>query len=171
MRPTNVSGFTLVETIVALLVLTILLGVAIPSLTELQRQYRTDAAMRQLQQFIALARNQAINYRTRVVVCRLENNSCLDSDWQAGISAFIDNNDDRIRDSSEPLLQESGTFHREDGIFYNRKAIRFMQDGLATGSNGTLSYCPDNLADNGQALIVNQAGRTRRSNAGINCPG
>ncbi|GGY97187.1 MAG: type fimbrial biosis protein FimT [Shewanella sp.] len=163
------SGFTLVELIITLLVFTILLGIAVPSLADLQRQYRTDSAIRQLQQLLAFARNQAISYRSRVTVCHLEDNRCQDGNWQPGISIFIDRNGNQQLDSDERLLLESGPFHSQDSIFYNRATVRFLADGLASGSNGTLSYCPDKTVEDGQSIVVNQAGRTRRSTDNVKC--
>ncbi|MCL1074177.1 GspH/FimT family pseudopilin [Shewanella dokdonensis] len=169
MKRLSAYGFTLVELIITLLILAILLGVAVPSLAELQRHYRTDSAIRQLQQLLAFARNHAISYRSRVTVCHLEDSRCVDGDWQPGVSIFIDRNGNQQLDSDDKLLLESGPFHSQDSLFYNRTTVRFLADGLASGSNGTLSYCPEKTVADGQAIVVNQAGRTRRSSDNINC--
>jgi type IV fimbrial biogenesis protein FimT len=105
----------------------------------------------------------AISYSSRVTICPLVDNLCS-SDWSIGLSVFIDHGQKNQLDASDRLLQQTSPFHENDYIDYNRPAIRFQPDGLASGTNGTLTYCPGAVdSPYSKAVIVNQAGRARMS--------
>ena len=74
-------------------------------------------------------------------------------------------------DNSDQSLLTTGPFNSNDSVTYNKDAIRFLPDGLASGTNGTLIYCPRSADNpNARAVIVNQAGRVRFSNkTDLNC--
>ncbi|KIO36191.1 MULTISPECIES: GspH/FimT family pseudopilin [unclassified Shewanella] len=157
------NGFTLIELMVTIAVSTILLSIAIPNLSDLHRAYRADAAIKIIQQTLQFARNNAINYGVRVTVCPLKDNQCS-NDWHLGLSVFTDSGTSNQIDGADKLLMQTTTFDSSDIVYYNRAAARFQPDGLASGSNGTLRYCPDSAnSPYSKAVIVNQAGRVRFS--------
>jgi type IV fimbrial biogenesis protein FimT len=85
-------------------------------------------------------------------------------DWSLGLSVFIDQGEKNQLDANDQLLQQTSPFNENDYIRYNRPAIRFQPDGLASGTNGTLTYCPGKVdSEYAKAVIVNQAGRVRIS--------
>lgn len=155
------SGFTIVELMTTLTVSSILLGVGVPSLTNLLDHYHTEADVQQLRQTIWMARSHSISYRARATLCHLEHNSCTSTNWQQGITLFVDKNGDYQLSDTEPVLFKSGPLTDGATVSFNRRAIRFLPTGLASGMNGTLQYCPENDAVTPQAIVVNQAGRTR----------
>lgn len=159
MKHTHYCGFTLVELMVTISVASIILGIGVPSLKTLIAHYQASTTVQQLRHAIWLARNQAISYGARTTLCHLENNSCSQNLWQQGVTVFVDLNGNYQRDEGEPVLYESGEFTARADISFNRQAIRFLPTGLASGMNGTLSYCPQDDGINPQAITVNQAGR------------
>ncbi|WP_417760464.1 GspH/FimT family pseudopilin [Shewanella sp.] len=161
-------GFTLVELMVTICVASIILGIGVPSLKSLMAHYQASTTLQQLRQAIWLARNQAISYGARTTLCHLENNNCNQNLWQQGVTVFVDINGNFQKDDGEPVLYESGEFGGEADISFNRQAIRFLPTGLASGMNGTLSYCPQESGVDAQAIIVNQAGRIHLSD-NTNC--
>ncbi|QSX32881.1 GspH/FimT family pseudopilin [Shewanella avicenniae] len=168
MKRDNSRGFTLVELMVTITVASILLGIGVPSLTALLRTYQADSAVNQLKQTIWLARNQAINYGVRVALCRLENNSCIAQNWQQGVTVFTDPNGNYQFDDGETILYQLESLDSNSQIFFNRRAIRFLPTGLASGMNGTMSYCPNTDDVPARGIVVNQAGRIRLSDL-TNC--
>lgn len=164
------QGFGLIELIITLSVLAILLAIGVPQLTDLYTNYRADSSIRIIQQTLLLARNQAISYNKKVTACAVINEKC-DSNWQVGLTVFIDTNNDNQLDSNDKKLYTTNAFHSKDIVKYNRIAIRFQPDGLVSGTNGTLKYCPlSATSPYSRAIIINQAGRIRFSTENnINC--
>ncbi|MGI2210309.1 GspH/FimT family pseudopilin [Shewanella baltica] len=160
---THQKGFSLIELLISLAVLTILLTGGVPSLTDVYTQYRADSSIRIIQQTLQFARNQAITLNRKVTVCAVIDQKC-EQNWQAGLTVFIDTNSNNQVDDSDKILYMKNAFDSKDTVKYNRTSIRFRPDGLASGTNGTLKYCPSNPASpHSRAIVINQAGRVRFS--------
>ena len=164
------KGFSLVDLIVALALMIIIIAIGVPSLAQMLDLARAESNIRKLQQTLMLARNNAISLGRRVTVCALEDNQCSNN-WQKGVSVFTDSGDLNKLDGIDKLIYTTGQFDPKDIIKYNRTSIRFQPDGLASGTNGTLKYCPSSaLSPYSKAVIINQSGRIRFSKeATINC--
>ncbi|MCE9678017.1 GspH/FimT family pseudopilin [Shewanella sp. AS1] len=159
----NQIGFTLIELMVTLTVAIILIGIAAPSLSSLYEAQRADAEIRKIQQTLQQARNAAISFGVRVTVCPIADNQCSDN-WQSGLVVFSDSGTINAIDGSDKIIFQTGPFSSQDIVSYNRSSVRFFPDGLASGSNGTLKYCPGSATSpNSRAVVVNQAGRIRFS--------
>ncbi|QLE84656.1 general secretion pathway protein GspH [Shewanella sp. Scap07] len=157
------TGFNLVELMTTLVIAITLVSIALPSLTDLYQAYRANMAIRTIQSTLMLGRNAAISYGARVTACPLTDGNCH-NDWQQGITLFIDLGEPNVIDGQDQILLTSDSFHEHDFIKYNRAAIRFQRDGMASGTNGTLSYCPSSRTSPfSQAVVINQAGRIRFS--------
>ncbi|WP_285164691.1 GspH/FimT family pseudopilin [Shewanella goraebulensis] len=156
-------GFNLVELMTSITIFGLLSTIAFPSFKSLQQQFRVDSNLRTIQNSMQFARNIAINYGTRVTVCPLVNGKC-GRDWEQGFSVFTDSGTTNQVNSSDVIMLEVSQFHEEDIIQYNRLALRYQPDGLASGTNGTLTYCPQTIdSPYSRALVINQAGRVRYS--------
>ncbi|MDO6610064.1 GspH/FimT family pseudopilin [Shewanella sp. 1_MG-2023] len=156
-------GFNLVELMITLTIFSLLSVIALPSFKSLQQQLRVESNLQTIQQAMQFARNIAITYGTRVTVCPILNNKCGD-DWNSGFSVFIDSGKTNQVNTNDVIMLEVSQFHEEDIIQYNRLAVRYQPDGLASGTNGTLTYCPETIdSPYSKAIIVNQAGRVRYS--------
>lgn len=156
-------GFTLVECISTLAISTILISVGVPQFNSLYEYFRSDTSIRRVQQSLQLARNYAINYSIRVTVCPIEEGRCS-KDWRIGLTIFTDQGEKNQIDGDDRIIFKTNSFDSRDFITYNRSAIRFQPTGLASGTNGTLRYCPSKVdSEHSSALIVNQAGRVRFS--------
>ncbi|MCL1144864.1 GspH/FimT family pseudopilin [Shewanella marinintestina] len=166
---TKLFGFTVIELMVTMAVATILISSSIPSLKAFYSHARSNSNIRKIQQSVQLARNHAVAYGLRVTVCPLEAKKCTDN-WQKNITVFTDSGDSNILDGNDQVIYSIGPFSDRDTISYNRAAIRFQPEGLASGTNGTLRYCPDLLdSEYSRAVIVNQSGRVRFSNKSVDC--
>lgn len=160
---TTSTGFTLVEVMVTLAISTILMGVAAPNLSNLYDDLRADSHIRTIQQTLQYGRNSAISYATRVTICPVEDDKCSNN-WQLGLTVFTDSGDKNSIDGIDKILIQTAPFNTRDTVTYNRSAVRFQPDGLASGTNGTLKYCPSSASSPySKAVIVNQAGRIRFS--------
>lgn len=164
------KGFSLIELITVLSISIILLTIGVPRLTDFYTRYRADSSIRLIQQTLQFARNQAISFNSKVTVCALIDEKCH-SNWQAGLTVFIDINSNNQLDGNDKKLYTTNAFDSKDTVKYNRTVIRFLPDGLASGTNGTLKYCPSSpTSPYSQAIVINQAGRSRVStDSNINC--
>ncbi|MCL1056986.1 GspH/FimT family pseudopilin [Shewanella gelidimarina] len=164
------NGFSLVELMVTLTVATILMSITLPNLSSLYEAQRANSSIRVIQQTLQYGRNAAISYGVRVTVCPVKDNQC-DSDWRNGLTVFTDTGDKNQLDGNDAVLLQTASFNSKDIVSYNRSAVRFQPDGLASGTNGTLRYCPGSASSPySKAVIVNQAGRVRFSKMkNINC--
>lgn len=81
------KGFTLIELMVALAILAILLGIAVPSFGSMIRDSRASTLASELQGALQLARSEAVKRRQNVVVCRRrpDASTCENgADWAGG---------------------------------------------------------------------------------------
>jgi type IV fimbrial biogenesis protein FimT len=158
-----IRAFTLIELLTTLCIATLLMLIATPTLNSVYQQVRADSGIRRIQQTLQLARNSAISYGLNVTACPLVDNAC-NADWQKGFFVFIDNGERNKLDGTDRIIYTTDAFDAQDIVQYNRASVRFQSDGLASGSNGTLKYCPgDNRSPYSRALVINQAGRVRFS--------
>jgi type IV fimbrial biogenesis protein FimT len=88
------TAFTLLELLVALMVLGILLGLAVPTFREFSRNNRVTALHNDLTTAFTVARSEALKRSIPVSVCASKNGtSCATADdWNAGWIVFTDAN-------------------------------------------------------------------------------
>lgn len=89
---TRQHGFTLVELVVTIALLAILTTLAIPSFSEMLRQWRRDSATRELTTTLQMARSEAIKTSRQMVVCpSTDGTSCAAvTEWNTGWILFVD---------------------------------------------------------------------------------
>lgn len=101
------TGFTLVEMMVTVAVLSILAGIGVPGMSQLIAQSRVTAAANDLQLALQHARSAAATQRKTVTVCAIAAQKCAEEteDWSPGW---------QTREDSEtgPLVRE----HSLDGV-------------------------------------------------------
>ena len=162
--PGQAPGFSLVETMVALAVAAVLLGLALPGFRELIQARRSSAASQLLVTELALARNTAIVQRTPVTVCPSRGDGLCsgDTDWSAGWIMYRDPaRRAQPRTAADILHVSYQPVHPSVRIqtTAGRLRVRYQPAGFSGGSNLTLRICT------GQRLrgevIVNNAGRPR----------
>lgn len=90
---TRSTGFTLVETMVVVALLSILTALAIPSLQDAMDRYRANAVYDELRSTFVFARSEAIRTRSRVIVQRTVGANCPTvQEWQCGWIVYVDAN-------------------------------------------------------------------------------
>ena len=95
----RLSGWTLIELLIALSIATILLLIAAPSFQRLIAKQRIDAAARDLFAAITLTRAEAIRRDERVDLMPLDG-----SDWHSGWIIFVDANNNHAPDADEKII-------------------------------------------------------------------
>ncbi|MBS0214690.1 MAG: GspH/FimT family pseudopilin [Proteobacteria bacterium] len=158
------SGFTLIELMACLAIVTLIAGIGGPSLNRLLRQHRAGTALNALTADLALARVAAISRGKAVTACPSRDAAtCMDDlDWTEGWLVFVDGDNDRRLGAGEQVLatqQASRTPGLQLRSTAGRASLRYLPSGFSYGSNATITACLDGRAYG--ALVVNNAGRVR----------
>lgn len=169
-RQTDVSGFSLVETLVVLALLVALLAQAVPAVTSLRSRHELQAVAEDLWNSLMLARGQALERQQRVAVCPAESRQACDpqSRWGKGWLVFADITPDGVREPDEPVLQHREALQRGTLLSGNSTVslgIGYAADGKSAGpsgafQSGTLTLCRPGLKE-GWKIVINSVGRPR----------
>jgi len=169
----KLTGFTLVELLVTLMVAAILLAVGVPSFVETIRQNRTVSQANNLVTALNLARSEAIKRGQQVTVLR------TGAEWEDGWQVFVDEDGDGTLDASDDtLVQEyaalgSGYTLRVGGNYSDWLA--YLPTGLSLGNgglpNGSFRLCTDEQdTAEGRTIAVNSVGRVGVVAGTTECP-
>ena len=162
------KGFTIIEMLIAMVVIGVLLGIAAPAFTNLIKNNRMVSEVYALRATLNNARSEALSRRTDVTVCRSSNGTSCTAGagtWNQGYITFADNDDDGTLDPNEVFY-----IRREDantlamtyintnpgGVAPNQ--IQFSSRGFARRSFGTIEVCDDRGPTQARGVIVAAVG-------------
>lgn len=162
------TGFTLLEALIALAVISIVLGLAAPSFTQLIARNRVDSAVNMIAQAFSLARAEAVARNLAVSLCPLSGSSC-GGDWTQGTLVFVDENENGVRDVGDVRIEQTATNFPQLTITANNfgNSVTYFPDG-SVSINGSVRVCDSN--GYGMQLTVNAVGRPRLEDASAVCP-
>ncbi len=169
------AGVTLIELACVTAIISILAGLAGPSMYQWRQRAAADSLISALTTDIALARISAVSRGETAIVCPSPDAaSCnTQADWGDGWIVFLDANRDKARQTDEELLSVAQARRIPTLGFAStsgRRTIRLFPSGMGYGSNLTVTAC---LAGSTHArLIMNNAGRVRveRPSGSAPCP-
>lgn len=173
------KGFSLIETIIALFILSILLVFALPNFFKLIEHYQFKNTVLLLEHDLRFAKSTANQKKLRVSMCIAHSSTkCVTDnsrDWHKGWLLFLDPDNDftpkpgsilRYRPPINTQIIIISSQNIQHGIQFNigRKSGR----GLGTGlPNGHFIICrPNGL---GQQIILNIYGRLRQETLASPC--
>lgn len=151
------KGFTLVELMVVIAIMSILTAIAVPSIGPWLANHRLSASARDIYSMMQLARLRAVK----------ENSNVFFSFNSAGYTAFVDNGagggtaNDSIQNGAEPTLY-NGSFG-DNGITYGGAtvpALWFNSRGFPSAQMGTTITISNQLGAQKQ-IFLSQVGRVR----------
>lgn len=164
----RIAGFTLIETLVTVVILAIVMSLGAPALGRMLALQRGNAAAHQLGHDLARARASALMRRQPVIVCPLgAGNRCQPgTDWSHGWIVFMDHGHGHPPDNDADVLrvhQSQGASGHGLSIGANRGQLRFRRDGTSPGTNLTFNICIDAWVVRQQ--VVSNTGRARSVHA------
>jgi len=157
------KGFTLFELVLTLLLVSLLAGLAIPSLAGTLARQRQSAEINALFHAVHLARKESIMRKKVVSLCPTRDGKACSPgfDWSRGWLMFENRDRDSPPqiDSGEPLLLTHQTLAPVE-ITANRKGFTFRATFLRA-TNGTFVLCDPERRISPKALVVSYTGRPR----------
>ncbi|TXG79126.1 MAG: prepilin-type N-terminal cleavage/methylation domain-containing protein [Thermomicrobiales bacterium] len=169
------AGFTLIEMMVAIAMLAVLLGIAVPDLRNYLINSRLTAQINELVADISLARSEAATRSARITVCTsadLETCSGEGDAWEGGRIVFVDTNANGDREATEQILKTTSSLGGSRTLiasgFSNTNSISFRPyGGLQPATGGSFLLC-DPATDTGRSVVVAATGRPIASK--VTCP-
>jgi type IV fimbrial biogenesis protein FimT len=167
-------GFTLIEMIVALAVVSLLVGIGAPATSRLVASMRTTSALSEITGALAVGRMEAIRRNAPVTVCpSTDGRTCRsDGDWRTGWIVFDDHSRTGRPASVAAIIraEDGDTRGLDIRATAGRRHIRFQPDGWSSGTNVTIRLCDEARERYLGAVIVNNAGRVRSERGGPGRP-
>lgn len=160
----NNRGFTLIELIVTITVMSIIIAIATPYIFTLLANMEAKRIRFSMTNTLALAKAESFIQRQNVLVCLSDANGRCNKDSNKTLLLFMDKNDNQHFDASiDELLEEQqlnpkyGTLHLRAG---QRHYVRFAGDsGRPRGFFGHIKYCPSTVYSKAMYQIsFNQSG-------------
>ena len=138
------KGFTLLELMITVIVLTVLATVAIPSVLGLIQNNRMTSTSNELMTAMYLARSEAIKRGRPIVICASDDSASCDGNWGDGWIVAVDSNDpgdaDVDIDDDVDIVRIWGGL-RANMNFANEGSLpeffRFLPDGRVDRLGGT----------------------------------
>ncbi len=161
-------GFTLLDMLIAVTILALVLGIAIPGLTHAVARVQSVSARSALSAALFDAQRNATVLGRQVVVCAGDAGGCTGGiDWSDGWIVFIDENRDRQRGPGERLVRQEPALPRGVGLHgtLGRSRVIYLANGSNAGSNTTFTLCDRRGPQDAERLILANGGRLRRDRA------
>lgn len=170
MKIAREGGFTLVEMMVALVVLGVLLFLAAPGFTSFIKNNRMLSHVYAMRAALNGARSEALAQRTFVTLCRSNDGATCSGDWNEGFIAFRDIDGDGVVD--DPDQPDGDQVFIAKVVDVDSLDIRFSKDpedpiagrvrfdsqGYARGFSGTFTICDDRGTAESSGLVVTPSG-------------
>jgi type IV fimbrial biogenesis protein FimT len=163
-RHNRAFGFTLVELCVSLLILSILMRAAYPSLQSFIAQTQATTLANDLVSLLHYARLQALHHQRSVTLCSLVDNECQ-RPWQTSLTVFVDQAPlGSLENADQALLtialpDDAKILWRS---FRRKGYLRFTGLGATDNQNGTLITCPrPGEIKAARKIVINRQGRFR----------
>ncbi|HWT15382.1 MAG TPA: GspH/FimT family pseudopilin [Patescibacteria group bacterium] len=158
------TGFTLIELMIAIALVALLAGIALPSYASARAAAQTLTLRNALLGALTESRSAAAFYEHDTILCPSpDGETCSDSfEWQHGFIAAIDLNDnERIDETDRRLLYREKVEDVRLITSSGRKRIQFQPNGSNAGSNATFTFCDERGPTRATALVMNNRGDLR----------
>lgn len=160
------NGFTIIELMMTIFILSIVIAVAAPSFQRTIQSNRMAGQANSLLSALNFARSEAVKLGAKISICSSSNQtSCSSSgSWESGWIIFRDTDGDLSVDSGEVILRlhealSGGNTLRTFG-FSASSGVKFDERGMVA-SSGTLVLCDSRGRDHAKGIVLNISGQAR----------
>ena len=168
-------GFSVIELMIVVVIMSIIIGVALPQLQGVSNTINFDAIQRQAISSLFFARTEAIKQSGNITVCpSSDGTTCLvsASTWNDGWITFRDIDGNGLLDSPvDQLVKVVSLAGIANLTWEGTRNITFRGDGaVLDGSQGNLRICEINGGTQTiRGIAVNLTGRVIENNS-VTCP-
>lgn len=177
----STAGFTLIELVVTMAVVSILLLTGIPMLNQMTASNRLVAQINSIAGSLTVARSESIKRARSITLCgSTDSTTCNTSNWESGWIVFSDANNNAVLDSATDVRlkivnQLSGSSTLRLSRSDSASILRYRSDGSlrdidpsVSGINnmGTFTLCDPNAtspATTAKAVNLSPLGRVSRA--------
>lgn len=176
MLRSRAAGFTLMELMIALVIIGIAAAIAVPSIREFRGNALVTTGVNDLIQDFAVARAEAARTGYVVAVCRssdsAECDTSTDGDWAIGRLIFVDRNSDGVLDDGENVISRIAASKTGLRIVVSDTSINriaYGPSGIRSrgASDVFFSVCAQGM--NERRVTVSAAGRTQVTRTETEC--
>lgn len=157
------AGFTLIELLLVIGLIILLASLASSLLADVSSRLRAKSTGSSLEEFIQLARNEALFRQQIVTLCPLTQGRCSSS-WHDELVLFSDPNANAKLDSGEEVIRYWNRPRGNAEISWRNQGryVRFRPNGSTTALTGSLKYCALYKPEiNSFRIVIARTGRSR----------
>ncbi len=161
---THSQGFTLIELIILLAIVSILFRFGMPAFQDIMANNRMATQINTMVTSFNLARSEAVKRNQNIVLCPNDEGRCAKQPhWHNGWLMFVDNNFDREFDDDEEeiIYIEAAKENIEITSSRYRRRVVFRTLGTSAGSNASFIFCDQRGPSQARAVILSNTGRAR----------
>jgi len=161
------EGYTLVELLVTVAIVSILTSLAIPAFDNIRARNAMAGSINLFLTQLHLARSAAVTRERHITLCPTSNGMDCNDDyqtWRDGYLIFDDTNKNRQHEAEEEIISYQEKAARTIRIVsssQHRNRISFLPLGRAWFSNTTVRFCVRDHPELNRAIIVSNNGRVR----------
>lgn len=161
------SGFTLLELLVSLVIISLVVGAAVPAGKDWISRYqaRRDSAV--IYDRLMRLRLHAIYAHRPTTLCPSTDQHGCDPVWHdGGMLMFVDRNADGQVQADDEIITYSPPAHPDTRLlwrsFRRKPYVQMNASGATNSLNGTLVYCPaGRRLELARRFVINRTGRIR----------
>lgn len=153
-------GFTLLELMVTVAIVSILVSVAVPSFDSFIKNERLTSNTNLIISNLKLARSEAIKRNTQVIVCTSTNGtSCTGGSGESGWIVYADIDDSDSLTVGDDIIRVQGAIGNLSITTFGN--IAFNNRGFSPDSNVVLSLCDDRGVNDAKAVTLSKTGQSK----------
>ncbi len=158
------AGFSLVELLVALAILTIMAAATTYLYQEWRSYADSESRLTQLTSAIVVTESYALAFGRAVTLCKTQTgDNCDGNSWSQGLLVFFDdNNQHQVRSAGERIKVLLSTGSQGTLTYYGFPSSNYWQyqpKVSQSQQNGTFIYCDNRQMHRDWRLVINKTGR------------
>lgn len=158
------SGFTLLELLITVALISIVMAIAVPSMTTFTQNDRLTTNINTLIGHLAYARSEAVKRSQQVSICSSNNaTTCTGGSWQDGWIVYIDADGDNSFTAGEEVLRAQQALEGANTLTtaIGTQVTYDYRGFVNAASVGSFQLCDGRSGPHGKTIRISTTGRVR----------